>query len=365
MSRTPAVFLVFLLSLSLAFIVKPVACGATTVRVDPSLIEYYQDATGQQFTVAIKIVDVTNLYGFDIKLRWNTTFIEYVSHSVHVPKDTYSDGVLWNPLVFSLDQVDADAGTYWIAYSSRYPAPSFNGTGTVFTMTFQVKYHPVQPEPDAHLTLELYETSLADKGAGPIPHIRQDGTVILHALLVNIDVAVTNVISLKTIVGKGYSLRINVTAANQGDTTEAFNVTTYANTTLIASQAVTLATGSSRNITFTWNTNSSAFAKGHYVVSAYIPPLHGETDIGDNSRSDGNVNVTLVGDVNGDKKVDLKDVFAVGKAFASVRNGMMFWHGSPPGNSCCPHSPNCDINDDDKIDLKDYFVTCKNFGKQW
>jgi hypothetical protein len=62
--------------------------------------------------------------------------------------------------------------------------------------------------------------------------------------------------------------------------------------------------------------------------------------------------VSIPGDVNGDRKDDLKDVFAVGKAYGSVI-------GDPRYN------PNLDINDDGKIDLKDYFTTCKNYGKEW
>jgi hypothetical protein len=176
--------LVSMLFLSLAVAIKPVAGGATVVKVDPSLIEYYEDATGQQFTVAIKIVDVTNLYGFDIKFRWNTTFLDYVNDTVHVPRNaTYPDGVLYSPIMFSSVQVNATTGTYWIAYSSKWPAPSFNGSGTVFNMTLRIKQQPVQPQPDAHISLELYSTDLAARGGAPIPHTRQNGTVILHALV--------------------------------------------------------------------------------------------------------------------------------------------------------------------------------------
>jgi hypothetical protein len=79
---------------------------------------------------------------------------------------------------------------------------------------------------------------------------------------------------------------------------------------------------------------------------------------------DGWVFISIPGDINGDRKVDLKDVFAVGKAFGSTRGSDgLYWHS--PVKSCCPHSPNCDINDDGKVDLKDYYATCKNFGKSW
>ena len=183
MKTVQAILPAILIFLSLVVTINPVSSGATVVKVDPPLVEYHTNATGQQFTVAIKIVDVTNLYGFDIKFRWNTTFLDYVSNSIHVPRDTYPDGVLWNPIIPIQNEVNTTAGTYWIAYTSRWPAPSFNGSGTVFTMTFTVKYHP--PQSTANIKLELYETNLADIGANPIPHAVEHGTVVLYALPTN------------------------------------------------------------------------------------------------------------------------------------------------------------------------------------
>jgi parallel beta-helix repeat protein len=109
------------------------------------------------------------------------------------------------------------------------------------------------------------------------------------------DVAVMNVTASKTVVGQGYSLNINVTAANQGEFTETFNVTAYANTTTIETKEVTLTNGNSTTITFTWNT--TGFAKGNYTISAYAWPVQNETDTTDNNCTDGSVLITKVGDL--------------------------------------------------------------------
>jgi hypothetical protein len=80
-----------------------------------------------------------------------------------------------------------------------------------------------------------------------------------------------------------------------------------------------------------------------------------------NNFTDGIIKVCMEGDVNGDGEVNLKDVYAVGRAFGSTRGpDGLYWH--TPLKTCCPHSPNCDLNDDGKIDLKDYYPTCWNFG---
>ena len=359
MKTVQAILPAILIFLSLVVTINPVSSGATVVKVDPPLVEYSTNATGQQFTVTIKIVDVTNLYGFDIKFRWNTTFLDYVSHSIRVPRDTYPDGVLWNPIIPITDEVNTTAGTYWIAYTSRWPAPSFNGTGAVFTITFRVKYHPVQYT--ANIELELYSTDLAASDASSIPHTTQHGTVILHALTAGHDVAVVDIQRWKTVVGQGYSMLINVTVSNQGDFTETFNVTVYANTTSIASQNVTLTSGSFTTLAFTWNT--SGFAKGKYTISAYVWPVPGETDTSDNNFTGGWVRVSMVGDLTGgtpnpwdfvpDRKVDGKDIAIVALCF-----------GSAPG--CLPPyiwNPNCDVNGDGKVDGKDIAIVALHFGQ--
>jgi peptide/nickel transport system substrate-binding protein len=60
--------------------------------------------------------------------------------------------------------------------------------------------------------------------------------------------------------------------------------------------------------------------------------------------------ITIKEDINLDFKVDLKDVYAAGKAY-----------GSKPGSA--KFDPRCDVNDDFKIDLKDYYAICKKYGK--
>ena len=346
MKTVQAVLPAILIFLSLVVIINPVSSGATIVKVDPSLIEYHDNATGQQFTVAVKIEDVTNLYGFDIKLRWNTTFLDYVSYSVLVPNDTYPGGVLWNPIIFAMNEVNTTAGTYWTAYSSRYPAPSFNGSGTVFTMTFRVKYHPVQPT--ANIRLELYSTDLVASDASSIPHTTQHGTVILHALTAGHDVAVTDIKSSKTVIGQGYKGNITVTAENHGGFTETFDVTAYANATIIASQAVTLTSGNFTTITFTWNTSGSA--KGNYTISAYAEPVSGETDTADNTCTDGVVTVTIPGDVDGNRDVDILDVVKITSIYAAKL-------GDPP------FKPNSDIDGDGTITILDVVICTSHYAQ--
>jgi hypothetical protein len=167
------------------------------------------------------------------------------------------------------------------------------------------------------------------------------------------DLATTNVTPLKTIVGQGYSMNTNVTVANKGDFTETFQITIYANTSIVQTKTITLTTKNSTTVTFTWNT--TGFAKGNYTISAYAWPVPGETDTADNTLADGWIIVSMVGDITGsngwpDGKCDMRDVRAVAKLF-----GINY----PDPR----YDPNCDINDDGKIDMKDVRAVAKEFGK--
>ena len=161
--------------------IQPMPPPSTLVKVNPQKIEYHTNATGQTFSVNVEIINVTNLYGFDIRLQWNTTFLEYVNHTIKVPRNTHHDGVLWEPVLRIKNEVDAVKGNYWIAYSSMAPAPSFNGTGIAFNMTFRVKYHPL--EPTAYTFLALANSDLSSQAAEPIYHGRIHGLIILHTLI--------------------------------------------------------------------------------------------------------------------------------------------------------------------------------------
>jgi len=165
------------------------------------------------------------------------------------------------------------------------------------------------------------------------------------------DITIVNITPSKTVVGHGYHLNINITVANQGDYTETFNVTVYANETIIATLVdITLISRTSTAISSTWNT--SGFAKGNYTISAYAWPVPGETDLGDNTFVDGWVIITIPGDVDGDFDVDIYDVVKICAVY-----------GSNMGDA--NYVPNCDINCDGKINIYDVVIACVNYGKKY
>jgi hypothetical protein len=162
------------------------------------------------------------------------------------------------------------------------------------------------------------------------------------------DVAIVSVEPLRTSVGQGYSMNIAVTAKNYGIFGETFDTKTYVDIIAIETQTVNLASGNSAKLTFNWDT--SGFAYGNYTISAYAEPVPSETNTTDNYKEDGWVVVTILGDINGDFRVDVKDMVLVIKHYAS-------YPSHPKWN------PNADVNCDGRVDIKDLVLVIKHTGE--
>ena len=196
-----------------------------------------------------------------------------------------------------------------------------------------------------------FQNLTGSDGIGDTPYTI-DANNIDHYPLMNLwspqDVAVTNVMPYKTVDGQGYGLNITVTTADLGAYPETFNVTIYANTTSIGSQNVTSSTGTSANVTFTWNTKNIPY--GNYTIGAYAWPLPGETNTANNNCTGGNVIVTIPGDINGDFTVNLSDLTLLAKAY-----------NSKPGDK--NWNPNADINSDGVVSLSDLVIMGRHYNQ--
>jgi hypothetical protein len=163
-------------------------------------------------------------------------------------------------------------------------------------------------------------------------------------------IAVVNVVPSKSIIGQGCSFGINATVENRGNEVEGFNVTVYANTTAIGKDAVILTVGNSATITFMWDT--ADFAYGNYTLWAYASPVPGETNITNNFFTYGIVKVTILGDVNGDFRVNILDVVMITSIYGSKKGDRNF-------------NPNCDLDGDGKITILDVVTCISHYGQKW
>jgi hypothetical protein len=144
---------------------------------------------------------------------------------------------------------------------------------------------------------------------------------------------------VKTVVGQGYSLPINLTIMNSGDSPEALNVTVLSNATIIASETnVDVPSGTLTPLSFTWNT--AGFNPGNYTLHALAGSLSASIPIA----------VTIPGDINGDFKVDSGDLVLLAKAYAS-KPGDANWN------------PNADIYGSGSVGLIDLAILAYYYGQ--
>lgn len=99
------------------------------------------------------------------------------------------------------------------------------------------------------------------------------------------------------------------------------------------------------NITITGNKNLTGLSNGAHNIIVYFTDSTGKT-----GSSDKIYFFYCLGDINGDKKIDMKDIGNCSKLFG-LKIGLPNWDSK------------CDLNDDGKIDMKDIGTLSKQFGK--
>jgi hypothetical protein len=144
----------------------------TILAVEPNFIS---EPIGTTFTVNITVTDVEDLFGIAIEFEWNPTILNYTDHLAHIPVDDYPDGVLnagtGGTILWLKNEANAITGFYELGVSTfGFPTPpSFNGSGIVFDMTFEVLAEGISG-------LDFILHDLADSAAGQIEKQVINGT---------------------------------------------------------------------------------------------------------------------------------------------------------------------------------------------
>ncbi|MGA2309581.1 MAG: dockerin type I domain-containing protein [Candidatus Bathyarchaeia archaeon] len=164
------------------------------------------------------------------------------------------------------------------------------------------------------------------------------------------DIAVTSVTPSKTVVGEGTVVYINTTLLNNGSKVEVFNVTVYANTSVIGTFLNVIFVVGSGSGVCSWDT--TGFAEGNYTIKSVADPVEGEVSTSNNNCTYGLIAVTIPGDLNGDFKVGLSDLSILAKAY-NTKPGDAKWN------------PNADINGDGKVSLSDLSILAKHYNQHY
>ncbi len=274
-------------------------------------------------------VNGESVYVFGLGYAPNSTYIIYV-----VENTTWTEGMVIPPRVPGTATIVTTSGTGQIPPTKIW-TPAVIGTYDIII--------DVNNDGSYNASIDILDHNDVDGAGFVVSPIR--------------DVAVIDVVPLKTVVGQGFLCSINVTVTNEGTLMEAFITTAFADLIdppigdeiIIGPMTVALEPGDSATLVFTWNT--TVLSKGSYIITAKAIPLPYETDIADNTLTDGIITVTIPGDVDGDFDVDLYDVVKICTVYGSRKGDLTY-------------VPNRDINCDGVINLYDVVIACIHYGQE-
>ncbi len=304
------------------------------MSVDPSITVA---SIGDSFSVNITVSSVTDLAGWEFKLYYLSSRLNG-TNIVEGPFLKEAGSTYFATINFT-DNYNSTHGLAWVACALLGAPLGVSGNGVLARITFEARQLGA-------LSLSFADTWLTD--SQPIPHTALDGIV----QILPHDVAITNFRISRTLVGEGLAVMMQIDVENQGNFTETFNVTVYANTQAIATQTdVTLSEGTSQIITLNWSTVS--FAKGDYTISAYVTKVVGETDTTDNIlHFPVQLRVTIQGDVDGSFDVDIFDLVKITSHYGET---------PPP---IWPLPPT-DVNGDGRITILDVVICTSHYGQKY
>lgn len=236
-----------------------------------------------------------------------------------------------------------------------------------------VFWDPLQVPPSPYGPVPIWELAgyLQTLGYDPSWHAFINAAVVTSPVGVH-DVSVNDITPSKTYLGNacphspaGFCTEINVTVENQGDFTETFNVTLYADdegTSEIGNETVTnLPSGAVQTLTFIWN--STGFVMGNYTLRAAAETVPGETDTADNTLTGGIVKIGVPCDITGptpqiaDGVCNMRDIGYIAGKFGTTPQSQNW-------------DPNADVTGqtsgmpDDIVNMRDIGEACKHFNEK-
>jgi hypothetical protein len=363
----------------------PPMVPVSELYVDPQLTQCWT-GLNKTFQVKVKLDNVKLLYGFEFKLRWNSTLLNLTSA-------TYSS--LWTDTYLWQHVWDNSIAEYRLALSARGNVSAFTGNATLATLTFVILYEPLYPN-NVTSNLGLVDTLLSRSQnltvAEPIVHLAYNGTYMCNYTLPKIMLAQPEYVVKR--VPKDFDVNVTVTYVIN---LEAFNFTlTYdPNLLILLYNDSRILLGTSGGIS--WNNGSvSGYARG------ITPPVNGTATLATirfralgvvwntvngsgscalafsytNLTEPGGapiehvaVNGTYVykpvpGDLDMSGKVDISDLAAVARAFGAKYNATdgKYWH-DPPCTKC-PHLPILDVKVDGVINILDIVLIARNYLRE-
>jgi len=261
--------------------------------INPSL------TPGSIFTINVTLQNAIDLYGYTFNVHYDTNVLSCIGiRIIPLSNDTHYN------VKQNVNDVEGLVLVDMQYYPPAQPISIYQET-TITIITFQVQSY-------GQTLLDLFNTSLRDPENKEIIHEEKDG---FFATLIR-DVAIISLEITRNAVYPGEQIEIHAVAMNRGNmTAETFNVTLYCNETLIDMKTVTLNPWTNTTLTFVLNT-TGLLPCSNYTVSVEALPVPYETNLSNNICS-GLIKIKMIGDINGDNKIDILDLTIAASCYQS------------------------------------------------
>ncbi|MBS7621829.1 hypothetical protein KEJ32_06945 [Candidatus Bathyarchaeota archaeon] len=297
----------------------------------------------QTFNVKISVANVENMAIWQIYVKFDPKIVECLN--VTIPEDNVFAG---KTIIASTPVIDNNEGIILFG-ALTLEFFEFNGNGTLCQIDFR-SLKPGYSQVD-FVTEDFFETFLEDADSNRITFTPINGIIyVTEALPTVTDVAITQVKTSATAVYSGKIVNISVTAANLGETNATFNISVYYNTSLIGTQTIVdLPPQQNVTLIFAWNTTGLQPGQS-FTIRAEATSIPGETNLENNVFIDGVVKIKMLGDLNGDGKIDMSDVGSLTRAFGTKKKDLRW-------------NEEADLNNDGKIDMTDVGIILREMWK--
>jgi len=340
-----------------------VAVGATNVgnTSEAFVVTVYANnlAIGNWSIAGLEPGNVT-----DLELGWNTAGYSPGSYNITAQADILANELNTGNNVLSV-------GTVEISFVPPVATFTFSPTAPIIneTVTFDATNSTSGSGDIVNYIWDFGDDSELVSTHSIVTHVFADGglfsvnlTVVNSEglnntawVLVNVyqfgghDVAVVDVAPETNWIHQGNLLNITVTVANKGNSTESVEVRLYYNLTAnkeIGTKSIDLGANETGTLIFTWNTSQVQFCHNYTITAAagIESDINPEDNIYENW-----VKVRMMGDVNGDGRVDMRDISDSIVAFNSFL-------GYPRWNA------QADLNQDGRINTRDILLIATHFG---
>jgi len=289
---------------------------------------------GESFTINVTVTNVTDLCGWQIYVSYNPSVINCVE--VTIPADNIFAGheTIGGALIHIYNELGLLTASY-----ALWELQGVNGSGKLCQIKFNTSF------PGISILTFINGTYLLDSKFVYIPFEATEG--IVRVVGSNYQLYVFNVTQNETSYNITIYTNSNITDFNFSRLSKkmSFTAANRLNSTGFCTVCVPKAL---LNDTFAVLANGTALP---YNISSGAVYQCLQFNLGFNIL-DINVLTTIIGDLNGDRKVEMKDIAIAARAFGSV-----------PGDS--RWDPRADLNRDVKVDMKDITIIAKSFGKAW